>query len=188
MGPVSKVHRWVLKSEPAQHQKPRNGFSLPFHSFILIKVIVNDRHTWPNLLKKQHRRWPEHWRSSVPLCIFTAACKIDWVLIVFPRVLEGSARGIDQPLTKPLALRALHRLSLWCRQTEIKELKNERRKVKHATRKEEAVPDSGKKSRERKSRSCARRCVTGELYLKIKFLIKMGNSEPPAGSGQAIRR
>lgn len=30
--------------------------------------------------------------------------------------------------------------------------------------------------------------MTSELYLKIKFLIKMGNSEPPAGSGQAIRR
>lgn len=111
-----------------QHQKPRNGFSLSFHSSMLIKVIVNDRHTWPNLLKKQHGRWPEHWRSSVPLCIFTAACKIDWVLIVFPRVLEGSARGIDQPLTKPLALRALHGLSLWCRQTEIKELKMRDRK------------------------------------------------------------
>lgn len=31
------------------------------------------------------------------LCIFTVACRIDWVLIVFPGVLEGSAMGIDQP-------------------------------------------------------------------------------------------
>lgn len=30
--------------------------------------------------------------------------------------------------------------------------------------------------------------MTSELYLKIKFLIKMGNSESPAGSDQAIRR
>lgn len=45
----------------------------------------------------------------------------------------------------------------------------------------------GRGSGER-DRRCARRCVTSELYLKIKFLIKMGNSEPPAGSGQAIRR
>lgn len=40
------------------------------------------------------------------LCIFKAACRIDWVLIVFPRVLEGSARGIDQSQMRPLALRA----------------------------------------------------------------------------------
>lgn len=64
----------------------------------------------------------------MPLCIFTAACRIDWVLIVFPGVLEGSARGIDQPLTKPLALRVSHRLSLWYRQTETKELRMRHRK------------------------------------------------------------
>lgn len=33
------------------------------------------------------------------LCIFKAACRIDRVLIVFPGVLEGSARGIDQSQT-----------------------------------------------------------------------------------------
>lgn len=61
-------------------------------------------------------------------------------------------------------------------------------------RKQNMPPEKGKLSQTpvrkagRESRNCARRCVTSELYLKIKFLIKMGNSEPPAGSGQAIRR
>lgn len=74
----------------------------------------------------------------MPLCIFTAACRIDWVLIVFPGVLEGSARGIDQPLTKPLALGASHRLSLWYRQTEAKELRMRDRKQNMPL--EKAVP------------------------------------------------
>lgn len=39
------------------------------------------------------------------LCIFKAACRIDRVLIVFPGVLEGSARGIDQSQTRLLTLR-----------------------------------------------------------------------------------
>lgn len=38
------------------------------------------------------------------LCIFKAACRIDRVLIVFPGVLEGSARGIDQSQTRLLTL------------------------------------------------------------------------------------
>lgn len=38
------------------------------------------------------------------LCIFKAACRIDRVLIVFPGVLEGSARGIDQSQTRLFTL------------------------------------------------------------------------------------
>lgn len=54
------------------------------------------------------------------LCIFKAACRIDRVLIVFPGVLEGSARGIDQSQTRPLTLRGWQGPSLCGRQREMR--------------------------------------------------------------------
>lgn len=53
------------------------------------------------------------------LCIFKAACWIDRVLIVFPGVLEGSARGIDQSQTRPLTLGGWQGPSLCCMQREM---------------------------------------------------------------------
>lgn len=101
------------------------------------------------------------------LCIFKAACWIDWVLIVFPGVLEGSARGIDQSQTRPLTLGGWQGPALCCMQREMQaEVMAGQGKARQPTREEEPLLG----------------CIG-----KQSFSIKIGNSEPPAGSSHAIK-